>query len=511
LIVRRRAAFAALACAIWGVTLLTATRRPVDRSDEEWFVWVARRLELGTPLYRGVYYVTTPVAIWVMRAVGLVFGSSLTAERALEAACFTCSLLLGWAICTRCRVGRVGRVALAALLVVYASPVAAFGSVYSALAVTASLAVLLCLLDWLAAPVVDARRPSSRLLLAGILSGVAFASKPSTGLLALVAALTVLAAAHWPRVRTRAAWADACVLSVGFLMVNALVVLPILLAGSFDAFVSDVFSGKSNYLAVMSGLLPGRDHALDLVTGRGAPLGQLLVQTNVFVPIAGIVATGWAVCTAGRTERLRVVALVAFGLVGLGAAYPRLGPQHLTEAMPLLLVVPFAACGLARAARSASDVQYGERRFAPAVSVLVALVSVAAVSVVVWPPGSGRADGAAVQHDIAALRTATHGTVFIVDPEAAYYYVKGHLKDPTPFDYPSLSDFGDEGEPGVIAMLRHHRAQWVCVPKLPVSGATPGRANPVHLEQFVRRSFVLTARLHACDLYRDPGPQPLGS
>ncbi len=492
--------------------MLASTRRAVKRSDEEWFVLVARRLQSGTPLYRGVYYVTTPLAVWAMRAVGAVFGDTLGAERALEAACFTGSLLLGWVICRRCGVGRVGRVGLGALLVTYASPIAMFGSVYSSMAVTASLGVLLVLLDWLDARSVHGRPLWGRLGLVGVLCGVAFDSKPSTGALALAAALLIVAGAHRPRSASRAAWGDLGRVAAGFASVNVAVVLPILGAGSFGAFVGDVFAGKSNYLAVMGGLFPGGRHVFDIVTGVDAPLGQLVARTDFLVPFVAVVVVGWAVAwavrRADRVVGLKIAALVAFGLVGLGAAYPRFGPQHLTEAMPLLLIVPFAAWELA-AHSERSGHPAAARRTARTVLVLTAGLVVAAAAVVVWAGGPGPSDRALVQRDLATLQTATGGRVFIIHPAAAYYYVTGRLQDPTPFDYPTLSDFGARGESGVIAMLRHHRSvPWVCVRTPPPHALTGGGANPLGLEQFVRRTFVLTARLHLCDLYRDPRFHP---
>jgi hypothetical protein len=493
--------------------MLASTRRAVDRSDEEWFVLVARRLQSGTPLYRGVYYVTTPLAVWAMRAVGIVFGDNLGAERALEAACFTGSLLLGWVICRRCGVGRVGRIALGALLVTYASPIAMFGSVYSSMAVTASLGVLLVLLDWLDARSVHGRPLWGHLGSVGVLCAVAFDSKPSTGGVALAAALLIVAGAHRPRSASRAAWADLGRVAAGFAIVNVAVVLPILGARSFGAFVGDVFAGKSDYLAVMGGLFPGGSHVFDIVTGVDAPLGQLVARTDFVVPCVAVAVVGWVVARAvlrvDRVVGLKVAALVAFGLVGLGAAYPRLGPQHLTEAMPLLLIVPFAAWGLvARSERSGSSA--AARRTARTVLVLTAGLVVAAATVVVWAGGPGPSDRALVRRDLATLQATTGGRVFIIHPAAAYYYVTGRLQDPTPFDYPTLSDFGPRGESGVIAMLRHRSVPWVCVRTPPPHALTAGGANPLGLEQFVRRTFVLTARLHLCDLYRDPRLHPAG-
>jgi hypothetical protein len=267
-----------------------------------------------------------------------------------------------------------------------------------------------------------------------------------------------------------------------------------------------VFSGKSDYVAVMSGIFPGRAHAFDIVTGVDAPMGQLIARTNVLVPFCALVVVGWAAWRAlrgsDRIVRLKVMALSAFGVVALGAGFPRLGPQHLTEAMPLLLVVPFAAWGLVEHS-TRPDPHPGTRRLLLPPVLATALILCTAL-VVVWAGGPPPRDTASVRRDVATLRTDTGGRVFIVNSAASYYYLDGRLQNPTPFDYPSLSDFGARGESGVIAMLRHRSAAWVCVRRKPSGRPHAGGGDPTRLEQFVYQRFVFTARLSMCDLYRDP-------
>ena len=71
----RRFAVGSLALgALWAVSFVTSMRRPVVRSDEAWFLWVAVRANSGASLYRGVYYVTTPLAMWLMQGLVWIFG-----------------------------------------------------------------------------------------------------------------------------------------------------------------------------------------------------------------------------------------------------------------------------------------------------------------------------------------------------------------------------------------------------------------------------------------------------
>lgn len=73
---------------IWPFTFLIALRRPVGRADEAWFLLVAARVNSGTSLYRGVYYVTTPLAMWCMQVMVRLFGTQIAVERALASTCF---------------------------------------------------------------------------------------------------------------------------------------------------------------------------------------------------------------------------------------------------------------------------------------------------------------------------------------------------------------------------------------------------------------------------------------
>ncbi len=169
--------------ALWVVAFLTSLRRPVIRTDEAWFLWVAARANSGTPLYRGVYYVTTPLAMWCMQVAVWLGGTTVAVERALASLCFAGSAAFLWAIAARLGFGRTSRLLVVAALFVYGSPVTHFASVYSMLAVTFALAALWGVLHAIER-LETGTDPRSAVWGAGLLCGLAFATKPNTGLLA---------------------------------------------------------------------------------------------------------------------------------------------------------------------------------------------------------------------------------------------------------------------------------------------------------------------------------------
>ena len=86
----------------------------------------------------------------------------------------------------------------------------------------------------------------------------------------------------------------------------------------------------------------------------------------------------------------------------------------------------------------------------------------------------------ATVRDVTALRALTGGSVFIVRADAAFYYLAGNLRNPTPYDFAARSDFGGDGEEGVVELLDRHRVRFACV---------SGVGRRVHL---ISLTFVLS-------------------
>ena len=499
------------------VTWLTALRAPVNHADEAWFLWVAMRANHGAHLYRDVYFVSTPLAMWVMQAAVWAFGPHVAVERALAAALFSVSALLVWRIGDRLFVSRLARSIVVVAIFAFASPVAHFASIYSMLAVTLSLGAMLATLRALAAT----GPPAGRWFLgAGLLCGLAVASKPSTGLLALVAVCAVVVArAHRDRQPARA---GLVAVLAGSVTAAGLSVVPVIAAGTLGDLVGNVFTGKTDYFsAVGKPLLPGLRHLFNSLSSGGGSLGSQVVAFEVLVPIVVVVAVAGSWWRARDRFSPEFVALVAFTVVGIGAAAPDFGPQHLTEAMPLLLALP--AFAIIRTRPLGRQWRTWPRLLAVGATaslVLVVAVAVAADAQAPTVTPNDQVVASALPHlegqpisaihqasvlsDARELRRRTGGRVFIVEASAAQYYLTGSLSDPTPYDFPARSDLGPGGEAGAISYVQRHHIRWMCVPHAPRHhhrGSTG--ATPQVLDRYVWARMKLAARLHSCDLYRN--------
>jgi hypothetical protein len=516
---RRRLRGTVMVAGLVGVlaaALLASARVPVNRSDEAWFLWVAHRANNGSVLYRDVYYVTTPLAMWIMQLAAKLLGTTLTVERALNAACFTASLGLLWCIARRVGVSRSVRSIGGLVLFMVGSRVAHFGSVYSILAVTCSLAALLVMLAWLdAGPRLRLRSQRWSLLGAGAICGVAWATKPNTGTLALVAVLATVWVA--PSADCFRRGRRLLTVAGGFAGVTAAMIAVIIAQGSWSDFVSDVFTGKSDYIQLLGDNgFNSITRAMTLWTSPEASWGRRLAGTAPLITLVILAALFIMIRSRRVLKRSpQLVALASFVLVGLGATIPDFGPQHVTEAAPLLIGlggITLATCWAIRTPLRSPA------RPVVAITLVVALVAVGTVVADARQPTTGRSDqivaaGFAnfsgtqvsakderqVQSDLAVLRLRTGGRVFIVNAEAPFYYLAGGLKNPTPFDFPARTDFGAGGENGVVLRVRHSHVRWVC---LRGEARKHSSVRPVHLERQLRKRMQFVQHLHLCDLYR---------
>jgi hypothetical protein len=510
---------------LFAVTLTAALRVPAGRMDEAWFLWVAQRTAHGARLYRDVYYVSTPLAMWIMQAVTKLFGTHVGVERALATACFVASTAIVCAIARRLGMPRGGRMLVVLALFVYASPVSYFASVYSMLAVTASLGALWTALRWIHREPSVHGRAAPGLVVVGFLCGVAFATKPNTGLLALGAVIVTVVASSRHVAQASLGSLMARVVG-GFAAAVAAMLAPLVLAGTTGAFVGDVFTGKGQYVSILGGR--PFSHITDPLHVLGSstrPLGAQLVATDLFVPF---VVAAVLVVVVWRASNLRssptFVALAAFSVVGIGCAAPDFGRQHVTEAVPLLLGGSVVLIAWARPSMRVTD-RWCRMGLASTAAVLViAAVSLCADARRPVVHSGDRVVAANLAHfegtmisakneallraDLADLRADTHGSVFIVEAQAAFYYLAGGLEDPTPFDFPARTDLGPGGQSGVLRLLRRTHTRWVCLPN-PRATTKPSSTAPRELQHALARSYQLAERLHFCDLYAAPSRAPL--
>ena len=524
-LVRRLGSPTALAgLALFAITFGLLVGRPVGHADEAWFLWVLTRVSRGETLYRDVYFVSTPIPAWIGLAAVRLVGSQILVTRALTTLCFSGSTWLGWVAARRCGVGHRGRVLLACAFFVYASPLTNFASFYSSLAVLFALGSLVALLRWIDERSRSEIRDRRDLLGAGTLAGLSFASKPNLGL-AAVGAVGVIVLAATARHGWRAWGRDLVLVGIPFAVVSGVTVLVVAVTGAWSGFTADVFTGKAHYLDVFTGgYLPGLRNVERVLPFFGPPAAAYanrIWYTASMVPIAaGLLIIGALTKTSGP-RRLQAGALAAFAAVGAIALIPRGGPQHLSEAAPLFLAVIAGGVALLAPVLTARRVVRG---FAVGLAVWLAIASVAIVVRTVEPlpqraeslTGLPHVVGAAVAdhtvrgvHIVATQAQRAHATnLFIIRPDASYYYLTAGLTDPTPFDFPGISDLGRDDQDGVIRLLGAGSVRWVCVPRPARPGAYVSPTRPLRLEAYVRRAFVFTARLRICDLYRVPAGTP---
>jgi hypothetical protein len=496
--------------------------RPVHRSDEAWFLWVADRTSHGAVLYRDVYYVSTPLAAWLGTAVARVGGASLLAIRALPTAIFVGEVLVAWAIARRAGLGVAGRVILELGLVLYASPLAYFESVYSGLAILCALGafgLVLAIVDRLR----DGRPVAGPIVWAGIVCGLALASKPNTGLAATAAvAVTLLVALREPR-QARRALAQVLGAVAGVALV---VVVVVVASGGWSGFVDQVLLDKGGYVRVMSrgGPLPSLGHSLTLLpgasNGRTSTASRWFVTVRFLPIIAGVVMLVAALRGRGW-DAARTAASVAFFFVALASGFPRLGPQHLAEMSPLLLTVVAVVITTARTTRAGTRVGHFTHA---TVVLLTAVLGFGALAVVERaargldgrngvPAAPPHLRGSPVRASrettlvtqLRRLRRMTGGTVFIVRADAAFYYLAGDLRDPTPYDYPTLSDFGRSGEQAAIRLVDAGRVRYACIHTASAPPPDHLDLRPRHLEHAIETHFRAVARFEFCRLYRFRG------
>ena len=514
---RRVVTIGASAALLFAGVFAASLRTPLDRADEAWFLWVAVRANSGARLYHDVYYVSTPLAMWVMQGAVRVFGPHIWVERMVVSAAITASVVFVWLIAERLRIERGMRLLVCALLVLFATPTSHFVSAYSTLAVALCLAALLATLH--AVDRVDDSRPATRqLVITGVLCALAVASKPNLGLAAFAAALVAVLAVPRPnRDSSSSAGRQLRVVATSFGVTLVFVAVPFVVNATLGALVSDVFAGKGTvYFAVEGHVLPGLGQSFGLISDPTAPFGANIERLIELVPLIALALLVMTIVRIWRRSTGQQVALWAFTIVGFVGAAPDFAPQHVTEAVPLLLALP--VIGYA-AIRQPADAHSPWRARIMSGGIAVALVA-SMFGVVSWArrPSASPRNGlvaeqaspvaglvttkrlAAQTHaDLTELRSDTHGTVYLAFLSASYYYLVDHLRDPTAFDYPGRSDLGAGGEHGLIQNLRQRHVNWACVANRPPTANSVIR--PLTVEHYIRTHFRFVEALHVCDLY----------
>lgn len=458
--------------------------RLVPHQDECWFLLVLRRVAAGRRLYRGVFFGAGPWSVWVARPVVRLLGERLLV---LRRTVVVLSVVLGGAAWTwTSAVGVPWGVGLAVatgsvVLSTALWPADNQYGLWSRIGVLVALAAPLALDDALAGGVVG-----------GLGLALALLNKYTLGVIAAPGLLATAAATGS---------SNAGLVAVGLGGALALAGYAVEARGGVGrSMMERVFRNKRTFVATArSGFLAGWRAS----TGR--PAAQLVNERRVsWVAYGlttlggGLVLAGGALAVARGDEPDTMFATLALALVALAALSPRADDVHVRSSLPLWT---------APAGAAAHQI---EPMLGVAWAVLVVAAGLVAVGLALTERRRFRApapagtpfDGTdpwpwdleAVLAGGRELHRLTGGTVFLLRPDAAVWYLATGLRNPTPYDYPLASPFGPDGQQQLTTNLASGRVRYCCW-----SPAGAGALTPVHLEEYVA-SLPVVARTQAGSL-----------
>jgi hypothetical protein len=243
------------------------------------------------------------------------------------------------------------------------------------------------------------------------------------------------------------------------------------------------------------------------VAARSVVLAGFVLALLVPLAVAYDLAIVSGAVGAGERGPRAAVASLVLGAIVLAGLVPRADAPHVQAAVPVAVLAVFSSA-LAGPAPPASLVALAGIIAVPAT--LVALVlSIDTVHRIPFAPdqvdrevphfrrlpvarrvpGRSPSDG----HE---LRAQTDGRVFLLRPDAAFWYLAGDLRNPTPFDYPYASVFGPRGQTDVVRDIERGAIRWVCLAEPMV-----GRLAPDELQSFVSSSMDAVTDTAAGTLY----------
>jgi hypothetical protein len=503
-----------LATALFAVDLTFG----IGSTDDAWTLQVFHRVGSGDHLYGQVWFGVTPLSAWIGAAATALLGTQLVVLKGLVALCSAATALLAGRIAGRLGVGRTGQVLVIVASVAYLdfpSP-----NLYSPLAYLLLLVSMSATLEWrrraTQAPHGGARKV---LLAAGAAAGLCIASKQNIGLLTLAAVLGGVTVAA---PRRAIGWSDRAV-EIGLvagaaIIAAALPLIPVAVDGDLGKLIAYGFE-KGKY--VHHGSLSYLDGLRSLVNLVGRPFSEprtLAAYVAFLIPPASILALATA---ARRGERRLALTVAVFLGAAIAGVFPRADFNHVNDAIPL--------CAIALAwsmKRLSEELTEAARR--RGLAMIAAVVTLPALSLVAHPVAQALRGDSTISHIrsfagvvvpaelpaeasefAATLREADGGadSTFILLPNAAFGYLLSGLSNPTPFDYPTPTDFGPSMEADVIAAIREGRIRQVCMG----SFARFWSPRPGRLVRYVRKTMVPRAQIRtpqgvdpsgACTIYR---------
>jgi 4-amino-4-deoxy-L-arabinose transferase-like glycosyltransferase len=497
--------------------------------DQNWFLLVAQRLLSGDILYRDVWFVATPLSIYLTSGLAAVFGVEILVIKALMSLCFAGTCLLTYGVARQLGLSRFASAVLVLLLLIYyPSWLPGYNVPYTPLGYFFMLAALGAVLRWrkelLKAGASEHRGALYALILAGSCAGLSFASKQNLGVYTLVALfVSVVAVGRTTGVGSRSLLCLVIVPLAAACIAVGLVLLPVWHSGAMAKLLDYGFFDQGTYVTHADISYTQQISRLPFLAREVLGLrhvGAFLEQLQFALPIPAFAALVWSLVRS-RSDGLGLsVAVSAFVAASFVGVFPRVDPDHMICAVPALLLglawawprvhlrvnshwdlalrlavllslgawACYGSVGNVRWLRN--SLQTGTYRFAP------------------WPRYRGvllRADFIDQANKQAEIMkaSATGEEVFILTPPAAFYYHITGLRNPTPFDFPLSTAFGLHGQKEVIELLEKGQICQVCISPLGTHDFAPAL-----LEAYVLDHLEPMDILAWCEMYHNPRCPP---
>jgi len=322
------------------------------------------------------------------------------------------------------------------------------------------------------------------------------------------------------------------------LLAAGLILLPVWLSGGTEKFLDYGFLNKDTYIrlaqipyrAQLNGLVRLVCNLVSLKALRdlygqlqdlpriqyGASrsilrdLKDFYYQLQLLLPFPTFAVLLWAWLRAGSGRRGLAAVMLIFTGTAFADVFPRVSIHHTTSAIPALML------GLAWACRQIFSIN--ERRMLFMRTVFLLWLGIGVSYLLIHPVlriASGDYQFSPLPHLRGALVPVsfiegvraqtkmlmefTNGEqLFILSPSAGSYYLVTGLKNPTPFDYPLVTAFGQNGQAEVIAAIKQQQIRSVCLTPL-----GSDHLKPALLESYVQDNMERSHDIGFCTLYRN--------
>lgn len=508
---RRIGRQAILTLGLFFVSFYLALAAGVNRGDEAWFLQVSRRVAEGERLYTDVFFGAGPLSIYLTVPLVRIFGAEVLVIKGLVAACYTLSLLFGLGVLGRLGVGGWFRFlfVVCQLAVIPTGAPALYGPLATAALLAAFYAGILLTeaevehAGWLAA-------------LGGVCAGLGFAAKQNVGGYTLGAILATLGSFLWVRAGRSGFRTNGPLLLVP-LAVSATTVaalfLPVIAGGGLAAFIDYGLINKQTYLRLagisyVAGIEEFYTGLVRLLATPGLGSAMRVARQSLFL-VPPIVAIGLGIwCLRSKSsDRLEGSVAAVFTAASFLAIFPRADYPHLMLMMPVFLVVGtwllatvagklIDSCRLGRlAVRTATIGGLFATVGLPAVMLVTGDRIVSTLPHFRGPFVRPDFEQAALRQAGQLRAVSSEDQLFLLMPQAGFYYLVAGIRNPTPFDYPLVTAFGLTGEDAVVAAIKNGHISRVCWEYW------PWVLRPARLEQFVATWLRPGPKVGQCTLY----------